>query len=273
MSMADLLNQELGDIFEELFEETAEPILIVNPSRAQLEAAIVTASDLEGSRPELRIMASSETLKSIADDFLIASEAADLIHRDELSIRTSDDVNRNSMVVLDDRLVSLVQLDDRIDGLQSDDSDFVRTARESLMTAWEDGDEFTLRTPPISQVRETLSEEIDPQVEDDFMTVLGSLDELRGADELDEVAISLLVAARNNVLLYDISKWGEDVGLASKATFSRTKTRLEDLGVLDTEKVPIDVGRPRLRLKLVDDSLTDVPADEMVEAVEEDVRR
>uniref|UniRef100_UPI001E507812 transcriptional regulator TbsP domain-containing protein n=1 Tax=Halegenticoccus soli TaxID=1985678 RepID=UPI001E507812 len=41
----------------------------------------------------------------------------------------------------------------------------------------------------------------------------------------------------------------------SKATFSRTKTRLEDMGLIDTEKVPIDVGRPRLRLKLGDDRL------------------
>ncbi|PHQ46924.1 hypothetical protein DJ68_04650, partial [Halorubrum sp. C3] len=78
-----------------------------------------------------------------------------------------------------------------------------------------------------------------------------------------EVTVSLLVAAKNDVLLYDISKWGEDVGIASKATFSRTKTRLEDLGVIDTEKVPIDVGRPRLRLKLGDERLEGVDAAEL----------
>jgi len=65
------------------------------------------------------------------------------------------------------------------------------------------------------------------------------------------------------VLLYDISKWGEDVGIASKATFSRTKTRLEELGLIDTEKVPIDVGRPRLRLKLGDERLHDADAEEI----------
>ncbi len=269
MSMADLLDREMGDIFVELFEETSEPILFVNPSQAQLEAAVVTASEFEDELPELRIIAASETLKTMADDFLIASETADLIHRDKLSLRTVDEVYRSSMVVMDDRIVTLVQFDRRIDGLQSDDGELVETARDSLMSAWEEGEEFTLRTPPISEVRETLEDEIGPQVEEDFTTVLTSLDEIRGGQGLDEVAISLLVAARNNILLYDISKWGEDVGLASKATFSRTKTRLEDLGILDTEKVPIDVGRPRLRLKLADESMTELPADEMIERLEE----
>jgi hypothetical protein len=98
----------------------------------------------------------------------------------------------------------------------------------------------------------------------DFDAVLDSLQTARGdGDGLDEVTISLLVAAKNGELLYDISKWGEDIGLASKATFSRTKTQLEDRGLIDTEKVPIDVGRPRLRLKLGDDRLTEADADEL----------
>ena len=86
----------------------------------------------------------------------------------------------------------------------------------------------------------------------------------RGDEEdLSEVTVALLVAAKNEQLLYDISKWGEDTGVASKATFSRTKTNLEERGLIDTEKVPIDVGRPRLRLKLADDRLTNVSAAEL----------
>jgi hypothetical protein len=116
----------------------------------------------------------------------------------------------------------------------------------------------------MSQVRETLEGDIGPETAEDFDTVLDSLQTARGNGEgLDEVTISLLVAAKNGELLYDISKWGEDIGLASKATFSRTKTKLEDMGLIDTEKVPIDVGRPRLRLKLADDRLEDAPPDEL----------
>jgi hypothetical protein len=94
--------------------------------------------------------------------------------------------------------------------------------------------------------------------------VRSSLTTARGNGEgRDEVTISLILAARNGELLYDISKWGEDVGLASKATFSRTKSALEDLGLIATEKVPIDVGRPRLRLKFADERLRTASADEL----------
>jgi len=71
-----------------------------------------------------------------------------------------------------------------------------------------------------------------------------------GDDTLDEVDLTLLAAAKHGVQLYEISRWGEDTGLASKATFSRAKNRLEDGGMIATEKVPIDVGRLRLRLML-----------------------
>jgi predicted transcriptional regulator len=80
---------------------------------------------------------------------------------------------------------------------------------------------------------------------------------------LDEVGLSLLVAAKHEQLLYDISRWGEDTGVASKATFSRTKTHLEEQGLIETEKVPIDVGRPRLRLILGNERLREAGTEEL----------
>ena len=77
------------------------------------------------------------------------------------------------------------------------------------------------------------------------------------------MTLALLAGARHSELLSEISKWGEDVGLASKATFSRSKSDLEDVGIVETEKVPIDVGRPRLRLRLVED-LRGAPIPELV---------
>jgi len=35
------------------------------------------------------------------------------------------------------------------------------------------------------------------------------------------------------------------------------------MGLIDTEKVPIDVGRPRLRLMLGDERLNDADSDEL----------
>ncbi|WP_256370423.1 DUF5821 family protein [Halorubrum sp. SD690R] len=44
--------------------------------------------------------------------------------------------------------------------------------------------------------------------------------------------------------------------MASKATFSRAKSALEDAGLIETEKVPLDIGRPRLRLIATDELAT-----------------
>ncbi|EMA46501.1 hypothetical protein C448_06048, partial [Halococcus morrhuae DSM 1307] len=125
------------------------------------------------------------------------------------------------------------------------------------------------RTPAYSRVLETLADEFDSETEADFETVLESIADMDTDDWLNEVAVSLLVAAKHEQLLYDISHWGEDAGVASKATFSRTKTRLEDQGLLETEKVPIDVGRPRLRLLLGDERLREADAEELASVANE----
>ena len=74
-------------------------------------------------------------------------------------------------------------------------------------------------------------------MQSDFQTMLESAENITDIDELDEVGLSLLVAAKHEQLLYDISHWGEDADVASKATFSRKKTQLEKQGLLETEKV------------------------------------
>jgi hypothetical protein len=260
---SNLLGESIEDILRSVLEETDQELLVVNPSAAAIEELVDVAGELSDP-PEIRLLGDESTLKDVMDDFILASNAADLIHEDALALRVLEDENENSLLISSDRVVALVSVGDTIAGLTTDDEEFVDTAYDAYTTTWEEASEFSLRTPPLSQVRSTLSAEIGDGVEDDFTGVLNSLQTARGdGNGLDEVTISLLVAAKNEVLLYDISKWGEDVGIASKATFSRTKTRLEDMGLIDTEKVPIDVGRPRLRLKFGDERLYDANTDQL----------
>ena len=255
---SNLLNRQIDDIVQTVFEDADGEVYMVNPSREAIEAFVNVATDYDGSLPTVHLLADERTLKAVMDDFIVASNAADLIDSDTLALRTLEEAPENSLFVTESSVIAIVHAGDRVGGLVSDDADFVEATRETYAARWEDAEAFNLRTPPISRVRETLSEEIGPSAESDFTTILGSLETARGdGNGLDEVTISLLVAARNDALLYDISKWGEDVGIASKATFSRTKTKLEDMGLIDTEKVPIDVGRPRLRLKMGDERLVD----------------
>ncbi len=253
---SNLLNRQIDDILTSVLEEATGDLYMVNPSRVAIEAFIGVATSFEGELPAVHMLADERTLKDVMGDFIVASNTADLIAEDVLSLRTLEQAPENSLLITDEAIVAVVHAGDRVGGLTTDDEEFVEAAFDAYASRWEDAHAFNLRTPPIKRVRETLSAEISPEAEADFSAILNSLETARGdGDGLDEVTISLLVAAKNEALLYDISKWGEDVGIASKATFSRTKTKLEDMGLIDTEKVPIDVGRPRLRLKVGDDRL------------------
>ncbi|WP_416841125.1 transcriptional regulator TbsP [Haloferax sp. DFSO52] len=267
---SNLLAEGVEDIIESVLTSTADEVLVANPTADVIEGLVTVATELGEGLPQIRLVADESVLKSVMDDFIIASNAANLVVEDVLSMRTSNGAVENTLFVTPNTVVALVGAGGKVAGLVTDDESFVETALEAHRGHWEDAPEFKLRTPPLSRVRETLADDIGKETLDDFDAVLSSLSSARGdGDGLDEVTISLLVAARNEVLLYDISKWGEDVGIASKATFSRTKTKLEELGLIDTEKVPIDVGRPRLRLKLGNDQLADSDIDELASAAEQ----
>jgi hypothetical protein len=239
---------------------------LINPDAETFEA-LVEELDETGDA-EVRLLGDERMLKDVLDDFIVASTAADLIEAGRLELRVLDG-SANTLLVTADRAMALVAAGDSVAGLTTDDGGFVDDANAQYAADWEAAEAFNLRTPAISRVRRSLSDDIGPEVADDFDAVLASMETARGdGDGLDEVTISLLVAAKNEELLYDISKWGEDVGIASKATFSRTKTRLEELGLIDTEKVPIDVGRPRLRLVLGDDRLRGADSGELANAAQ-----
>jgi len=261
---SNLLDESIEGILQTVLEESPDVLLAVNPSAHVIEELVQVATEFEAELPTIRMLAAEQSLKTVMEDFIVASNAADLIDEDSLSLRVTDAELENSLLVTEDVVIALITAGDRVGGLTTADEDFVSASYDAYESLWEDAETFSLRTPPLTRVRTTLKEDISPEAESDFNHVLNSLETARGdGDGLDEVTISLLVAAKNEALLYDISKWGEDVGIASKATFSRTKTKLEDMGLIGTEKVPIDVGRPRLRLKLADDRLQSANTDQL----------
>ena len=231
---------------------TAE-LLVVDPS-AETLVSLVEAAAARTDLPPLSVLAEESVSKALTGDFPVASRAADLVENEALDLRVLDAPADNTLLISAERVVVLVTAGESVGALSTTDKTFVDAVAEPYRDAFEAGPTYDLRTPSLRRVRETLADEIGVEVRDDFDAVLEAVAPDQ-ADVLDEVTVALLVAARNDVLLYDISKWGEDVGIASKATFSRTKTRLEEAGLVDTEKVPIDVGRPRLRLTLGDDRL------------------
>lgn len=264
---SNLLETRVDHIIHEAIDEADGTLLLVDPSPATVEAMVDVGVSLEEEGIALRVLATDSTLKEATDDFLTASHAADLVEDDTVTFRTLGSPADNSLLVWDETVLAIVSAGDQVAALSTMDPAFVGSVYETYAAEWEGASEFVLRTPPLSRVRETLADEIGTGTREDFDAVLQLLPETNPNDRLDEVTIALLVAAKNSVLLYDISKWGEDIGVASKATFSRTKSRLEEEEILTTEKVPIDVGRPRLRLRLTPDL-----ANESLETIVEETR-
>ena len=260
---SNLLTNTVDEIITAAFAETDGDLLVVDPTAETIETIIQLGFETD-EHPTLRTLAEESVLKSVMNDFLVASRAADLVENGHLSLRVLEADSNNSLLVSETSVTALVGAGDIAGAISSDDDEFVAGVYDSYRAVFEDAETHGLRTPAISQVRDTLAADIGDATRDDFNTVMSSMESARGNGQgLDEVTVSLLVAARNEELLYDISKWGEDIGIASKATFSRTKTRLEDGDLIDTEKVPIDVGRPRLRLKLGDERLTTANTDDL----------
>ncbi len=269
MINSNVLEDSVDDILYKALFPADGNIIVVNPARTTIRSLVTVVGELSDPTP-VRLFAARDPLKDLMDDFLIASAVADLLESGALSVRTLAEVPNSALVLSRESVVSLVESRDQAAGLATTDESFVEATYAHYDERWADASEFTLRTPPRSRVMETLETDLGPDVAADFEAILDSLETARGdGDGLDEVTISLLAAAKNGELLYDISKWGEDVGIASKATFSRTKTRLEENGLVATEKVPIDVGRPRLRLLLGSQRLEDADADELASIVQE----
>ena len=252
-----------GELLTRALSAASEPVYVVGPSADIVDDLVSVMSEASDLAP-VRLLAAERPLKDAMSDFIVASRAADLVENDQLALRTVDTPSENPLLVTATDVAAVVTVAGRVAGLSTDDDSFVSDARDQYGAVWEGAKAFDLRTPGLSAVQSTLTDDLGDATATDFGAILDSLQTARGnGDGLDEVTITLLAAAKNGELLYDISKWGEDIGLASKATFSRTKTDLEEMGLIDTEKVPIDVGRPRLRLMLGDDRLTDADADEL----------
>jgi hypothetical protein len=268
MIQSDLHAESRDDILRVGLTETEDPLFLINPTLEMMREFVHTHEEV-AETPPVRLFADGAPLKDLTDDFLIASTLSDLVAEDTVSIRVLDRVPRHSLVVSEQFVLSLVEAGSHVRSLPTTEESFVESTYEYYDQLWKRADTFSLRTPPLSHIRETLEEDIGPSVATDFDRVLDTLDSASGNGEaLDEVTICLLVAAKNGELLYDISRWGEDIRLASKATFSRCKNQLEDNGLIDTEKVPIEVGRPRLRLRLGDGDLQDADIEEVAQRAE-----
>ena len=244
-----------AEVFQDVFRDSSDEILAIGlnePATAKLLHALDTMDE----PPLVHLLTYESVLKWVREDFVIASTAAELIATNTLSIQMAEGPFENALLITDDSITAIISTEDGVVGLSTDRAELVEQTRSHWAGRYNESGSFPLRTPAYSTVKESLAAEFSSELASDFQSILDALGTTRGQGP-DEVVIALLVAAKNEKLLYDISRWGENIGIASKATFSREKMRLEGAGLVATEKVPVDVGRPRLRLLLGERLRTD----------------
>ncbi|EMA55751.1 transcriptional regulator TbsP [Halococcus thailandensis] len=268
-STSEQVGQSITENLQKVLAEADESVIAVGLDENSTRELVEIVAESE-EPPNVRLLAEESVLKWVRDDFMLASRAAELREADVLELRAAGERLNDTLLVTEEMVVSLLTPNsEQSAALATDDEEFAAAVRERWNDLWADSEAFDLRTPAYSRVAETLAEEFDSAMESDFETVLKAVENVDTAEELDEVGVSLLVAAKHEELLYDISHWGEDVGVASKATFSRKKTLFEEQGLLETEKVPIDVGRPRLRLLLADERLREADTEDLASVAHE----
>jgi hypothetical protein len=215
------------------------------------------------SRPEasIRLLATEDAVQSAFDNFLTASRAAD-VPDETLAIRTNEAAG-STVIIGPGQVMAPVSVSNAAAGLIDTTDDFVTAVNSEYEARWEEANPFTIDTPGLTTLIDALESHTSSELSEAFEAAITNADSLGSReDPLDVIILALLLGARYEAQLYDLSEWGEETGLASKATFSRKKSQLADIGVIDTESIPIDVGRPRLELQLAVDVLGAVaPAD------------
>jgi hypothetical protein len=233
---------------ESILEEATEPLYFVRPSAELLEIVVKMATDHD--TPPLHVLAAEPELKAVRNYFPSASRAADLVKADRLTLTPAVPDGWGTAVMTTEAAHAFADVGGQEFVLEG--AAVPTGARETCRDWREAHNPFSLRTPSWSAVTATLTEAFDAEVCADFKAAIETLEALEDP-AVNEADSALLVAARHELLLYDLSHWAEDIQLYSKATLSRGKSELEDFGIISCEKVQIDLGRPRKRLTLTEE--------------------
>lgn len=242
------------ETFRDVFDEAGETLYFLNPPEALLRPLIESLRrSAPESTPTVRVVGDGTILRRFRKDFEAAATAAELVADGTLDLRTHERTAETPVLVGPDGLFVPVVVGGVNTTVAARGTEFVADVVDHCRANWERGDRFSLRTPPLATVRETLGAALGAMARADFDAALETVESGRDPTDFDAVLVALLIGGKHEALHYNVSKWGEDIGLASKATFSRKKGQLEEMGVVTTEKVAVEMGRPRQRLFLTDD--------------------
>lgn len=246
---------------DELIRTGTDPIVVDPP--ATLLKDVVDAARANGSET-VRLLLSSTATDGVEEDFLLETTVAEARSRDRLAVRVASSPLEDRLVVTADDARVLVPVEWTVGLFDVREDDLHAALSEKYEAHWDDGAELSTRAPPRTSLFEAAADRLSESFVDDLDAALSGADRLEWYGTPTPVELSLVVAARSNEHLYDLSRWGEDAEFASRSSLSRSKNDLESAGVLAIRNDPQERGRPRQRLLVGDERLEDADAEELV---------
>lgn len=246
----------------------ADDALAVAPRPALARATIALLRPGRAVDPpeRVRLLLADDDAEAVRSDFLVAADAADAVADGRLAVRTASDLDA-SLTVVDGTVRALLPLDvgeDAVFGVSSGaggtTADAVAARYERV---WETAEPVDLGAPGRTALVDAF-ESAWPGAGDTLAGLFEAAGTLPRDGALDHVAACTLAVARHRGLVMVLGEQAEEVGLCSRSGITRAKARLVDAGLVDTERVPTGVGRPRQRLVLAGDGLADATPAELL---------
>ncbi|QZP38532.1 transcriptional regulator TbsP domain-containing protein [Halobaculum magnesiiphilum] len=209
------------------------------------------ASPSTSSEQRVRLLCTEESADAAFADFLTVTAAVDAGSTGRLAVRTVPTLDA-SLTIADGTVRAHVSVDGEATVCAGDDETLCAVAEDAYDERWRDADPYAFDVPGRTTLVESFADRW-PDGAETLADLLGAADTLPRTGAFDPVTACTLVGARHELLTMHIGEWAEEIGLSSRTEIARSKSRLVETGLVETEREPVGVGRPRHRLVLAGD--------------------
>ncbi len=261
ISLADRSDPLLVDPTRSLLAAVIESYRGAYPDLVDPDLNALRAADTEESSqtrspdvPTLTVLASEAVIDAVTDGFHATSRLAALTESGTVELLTLREPQPNVVLAGETTGCVLVEHRDEMDESGAADRSTRHPVGDdpSLHERYADlvaaASTKRLRTPSRHRIYGAFVDRCGTAVAADLIRVLDAAPGLSDDDIVDPRIRAYAVGARHGVLDHDLRRACEDAGLGSPSTFTRVKRRLIDAELVQTERVPQPVGRPRERI-------------------------
>lgn len=268
-----MLLESIDDSRTDAFTESlsSESLIRISTSRAFAFNDLAVALEQAEDPPDVEVLTDDETVTELRDHFLSGTKLREHIENEILALKTQS-LHLPTLILADTDATAITGLPetDQI-SVAATEAAFVEESTSAFDSWFDEAEPVSLRKPSYSQLLSELEEQFDESVRADFVA---ALQEAKVADRpslsLHPANLGLLVGAYHQLEFYHVGGWGEETRLASRATFSRMKNRLEEKSIIEIEPVSGKVGRPRHQLQL-ESGYEEGSIEDVVQSVEEEL--